>query len=379
MEVPMKKLKKVLLAAGMLAFSMSMVAYAGEWRQEGDQWKYLGNSGNYVTGWQWINGRNYCFSDDGILYTNTITPDGYTVNENGEWEEHGYVRDAIPEVGQNTHLGDLQYPTEHLKKYFFLDRDGYGTFKSNTNNLFFTHPEYENLVDEKHEHRGASVYVMQQAVEHRDVYELQTMMPYRELAALIRMSGADLGNLRPLNNDPEAIKSEEESKALEAEIRKFLNSFDWVNASDYEKAVRIARRVNQAEYSNTTENCSYAYGCLVEGQASCSGMTSASEVLAMSVNLPVESVVLGYAAHVYPIYCIDGVWFSHEPTNDSGFFKEFFPENALQKVGTHIVYLPIVIYCEETGYVPPTYEELEKKFPYNPYKINNATYTLYWK
>ena len=82
----MKKLKKVLLAAGMLAFSMSMVAYAGEWRQEGDQWKYLGNSGNYVTGWQWINGRNYCFSDDGILYTSTITPDGYTVNENGEWE-----------------------------------------------------------------------------------------------------------------------------------------------------------------------------------------------------------------------------------------------------------------------------------------------------
>ena len=124
----MTKLKKVLLAAGMLAFSMSMVAYAGEWRQEGDQWKYLGNSGNYVTGWQWINGRNYCFSDDGILYTSTITPDGYTVNENGEWEEHGYVRDEIPEVGQNTHLGDLQYPTEHLIKYFFLDRDGYGTF-----------------------------------------------------------------------------------------------------------------------------------------------------------------------------------------------------------------------------------------------------------
>ena len=88
---------------------------------------------------------------------------------------------------------------------------------------------------------------MDQAVEHRDVYELQENMPYREMAALIRMSGAELGKLGPQSDNPDELRSEEESKALEAEIRKFLNSFDWVNASDYEKAVRIARRVNQAE------------------------------------------------------------------------------------------------------------------------------------
>lgn len=374
----MKKIYKTVLLAMVSSAFMSMAVYAGEWKQEGDQWKYLGNSGNYVTGWQWIEGRNYCFSDDGILYTNITTPDGYTVNAKGEWEKHGIVQEKIPEVGQNTHLGDKQYPTEHLKKYFGLSRWGEGIFKSDTNDLFFTHPEYNDLVDEEHGHRGADVYIMEQAVAHRDVYELKTMMPYRETAALIRMSGAELGTLGPHSGSPAEIKAEEESRALEAEIRKFLNSFDWVNASDYEKAVRIARRVNQAEYSNTTENRSYAYGCLVEGQASCSGMTSASEVLAMSVNLPVESVVLGGAAHVYPIYCIDGVWFSHEPTSDDTLFKEFYPEDALQKVGTHIVYLPIVVYCEKTGYVPPTNEELEQKFPYNPYHTN-ARFILAWR
>ena len=216
------------------------------------------------------------------------------------------------------------------------------------------------------------------AVEHRDVYELQENMPYREMAALIRMSGAELGKLGSQSDNPDELRSEEESKALEAEIRKFLNSFDWVNASDYEKAVRIARRVNQAEYSNTTENCSYAYGCLVEGKASCSGMTGASEVLAMCVNLPVASVVLGFAAHAYPIYCIDGVWFEHEPTSDSTLFKEFYPEDVLQKAGNSIIYLPIYAYCERTGYVAPTNEELEKKFPYNPYRTN-ARFILAWR
>ena len=374
----MKKIYKTVLLAMVSSAFMSMAVYAGEWKQEGDQWKYLGDSGNYVTGWQWIEGSNYCFSDDGILYTNTTTPDGYTVNAKGEWEKHGVVQDKIPEVGQNTHLGDLQYPTEHLKKYFCLDWLGYGTFKSNTNNLFFTHPEYNDLVDAKYEYRGAFVHVMDQAVEHRDVYELQENMPYREMAALIRMSGAELGKLGPQSDNPDELRSEEESKALEAEIRKFLNSFDWVNASDYEKAVRIARRVNQAEYSNTTENCSYAYGCLVEGKASCSGMTGASEVLAMCVNLPVASVVLGFAAHAYPIYCIDGVWFEHEPTSDSTLFKEFYPEDVLQKAGNSIIYLPIYAYCERTGYVAPTNEELEKKFPYNPYRTN-ARFILAWR
>ena len=115
----MKKIYKTVLLAMVSSAFMSMAVYAGEWKQEGDQWKYLGNSGNYVTGWQWIGGRNYCFSDDGILYTNITTPDGYTVNAKGEWEKHGIVQEQIPEVGQNTHLGDKQYPTEHLKKVFW--------------------------------------------------------------------------------------------------------------------------------------------------------------------------------------------------------------------------------------------------------------------
>lgn len=49
-------------------------------------------------GWQWIdtdsNGVSECyyFTDNGELLTNTTTPDGYTVNENGAWVTNGVVQ-----------------------------------------------------------------------------------------------------------------------------------------------------------------------------------------------------------------------------------------------------------------------------------------------
>ena len=55
-----------------------------------------------LTGWQWIDSNGdgvaecYYFSEDadhvlGHLYKNTKTPDGYTVNSQGQWTENGFV------------------------------------------------------------------------------------------------------------------------------------------------------------------------------------------------------------------------------------------------------------------------------------------------
>ncbi len=37
------------------------------------------------TGWVEVSGKWYYFDKSGALLTNTITPDGYYVNANGEW------------------------------------------------------------------------------------------------------------------------------------------------------------------------------------------------------------------------------------------------------------------------------------------------------
>ena len=66
------------------------------WYQDGDGNSYYlnpnsdGNLGRMVTGWQLIDGKWYYFNEisdgkRGALLKNTITPDGYVVDENGVW------------------------------------------------------------------------------------------------------------------------------------------------------------------------------------------------------------------------------------------------------------------------------------------------------
>lgn len=55
------------------------------WIQVGKEWYYMNNSGAMQTGWKQVGGK-WCYLDkSGALLTNTKTPDGYYVNENGEW------------------------------------------------------------------------------------------------------------------------------------------------------------------------------------------------------------------------------------------------------------------------------------------------------
>lgn len=52
-------------------------------------WYDLGNGNYYKSSWQWIDGNHdgiaecYCFDENGWMFENAITPDRFTVNENG--------------------------------------------------------------------------------------------------------------------------------------------------------------------------------------------------------------------------------------------------------------------------------------------------------
>ena len=64
-------------------------------------WYDLGNGDYYKNSWQWIDGNGdkisecYYFDQNGWMYENTTTPDGYTVNENGAWTVNGVVQTKI--------------------------------------------------------------------------------------------------------------------------------------------------------------------------------------------------------------------------------------------------------------------------------------------
>ena len=75
-------------------------------------WFDFGNGDYFKSSWQWIDGNQdgiaecYCFDENGWMYENTTTPDGYTVNENGAWTVNNIVQtktsDLIPKNTNNS-------------------------------------------------------------------------------------------------------------------------------------------------------------------------------------------------------------------------------------------------------------------------------------
>lgn len=76
------------------------------WYQDTDgNYYYLnpvsdGTLGGMVTGWHWIDGKCYYFQENsdgtkGALLKDTVTPDGYQVNELGEWMIDGVVQKKV--------------------------------------------------------------------------------------------------------------------------------------------------------------------------------------------------------------------------------------------------------------------------------------------
>ena len=60
---------------------------ANQWVKMADgEWYLFDEKGYaYTSRWVFKDGQYYCFNDKGQLYMNTTTPDGFRVNENGEW------------------------------------------------------------------------------------------------------------------------------------------------------------------------------------------------------------------------------------------------------------------------------------------------------
>lgn len=66
--------------------------YTG-WHEIGGRWYYFGSDGRMDVGWNWINGKCYYLDNpDGHMFSDTETPDGYTVDKNGAWTVEGTVQ-----------------------------------------------------------------------------------------------------------------------------------------------------------------------------------------------------------------------------------------------------------------------------------------------
>lgn len=77
---------KLFLTTFAMAAALSMTAFAGEWKQDDTGWWYQNDDGSYMkSGWQAIEGKSYYFGDDGYMFHDCVTPDGYSVGSDGAW------------------------------------------------------------------------------------------------------------------------------------------------------------------------------------------------------------------------------------------------------------------------------------------------------
>lgn len=71
----------------------------GAWASDAKGWWWRNPDGTWPKNtWAWLDGNHdgvsesYYFGADGYMLSNTVTPDGYTVNANGAWTQNGVVQ-----------------------------------------------------------------------------------------------------------------------------------------------------------------------------------------------------------------------------------------------------------------------------------------------
>lgn len=116
--------KRVLvLAALALSSMMSISAYAGEWKQDNTGWWYQNDDGSYPTNtWQEIDGKQYYFGNDGYMFHDTTTPDGYQVGSDGAWIQDNNTTSENKSDGEA--FTNLVYPVDVIDGGFTVNSVG---------------------------------------------------------------------------------------------------------------------------------------------------------------------------------------------------------------------------------------------------------------
>lgn len=114
----MKKYGKILLCVATFVIQGGMTSFAGQWKLGTNGWWYDNGNGTYlVNGWHWLDENKdniaecYYFNEAGWLLTQTVTPDGYQVNENGAWVINGEIQ--VRSI--NTSIRNAEIPDDAIE------------------------------------------------------------------------------------------------------------------------------------------------------------------------------------------------------------------------------------------------------------------------
>lgn len=103
-----------------------------------------------------------------------------------------------------------------------------------------------------------------------------------------------------------------EEEAVKNEVIKYLESYDWKHASDYEKAAYTAEYIagrckSEKNACGDSLYINSSYSCLINGQSMCDGFAQTYHLLTRAVGL--KSVQVGTLSHAWNYVMIDEQWY----------------------------------------------------------------------
>lgn len=290
----MRKKLIMIVMAGVIAAMANITAMAGQWLgDEASGWRYQYEDGSHAAGWNWIDGKSYYFDESGNMLRNTTTPDGYQVEQSGAWTVDGIVQTE----GTGTADYDPNYPLKGMLEQFGLNTTGtvgwdfnYG---GNGNGDELRADGIYFYINKGEASLGAYAAAL--------AGELYHSLLFGDLDPLKSIAGRELISYGQVQDELAVIKN-------------FLNSFDWKNASELEKANRAAQLVIEARYEGGSLHDVNVYGNLIEKRGSCASFASSFHVLTRLMGMNSLYQEDGALDHVWNYIQIDGKWYQFDGT-----------------------------------------------------------------
>ena len=137
-----KILATLIIGVGILVSIPTTQANA-EWKKDNNGWWYTeGNS--WATGWRQIDGKWYYFGQDGYMWQNRITPDGYWVFLNGQRKEETINPNAPASQKTDREFFSIAYDPETLQIRGAITgkKEGFLVLEPNLKYTFFEASKY---------------------------------------------------------------------------------------------------------------------------------------------------------------------------------------------------------------------------------------------
>lgn len=274
-----KKILAVVLTV-VLVSSIGMTAFAGQWKQQVTGYHQMGyvyenSDGTYTkNGWQWIDGKCYYFDENGIMLSNTTTPDGYTVDSSGAWTVNGVVQ--TQKVQNQTVAYDSAHPLAG---------------KIDEWNLRLTDNKYSNYIC------------------NNNVQAMLTGQMDKYFAPPVGEYTTPKGDkVYTTQEDYDSDRATEQ--ALYNWFCAWLNGMDFQNMSEMQRAQEIQKVINSCSYDTVYANSSRSgrnsyLTVLVDKKGICGEFADTAKALAKAIGL--SSASYGNGDHETYFIKVDGV------------------------------------------------------------------------